>query len=190
MARSIYSEKLRSRTNRLKLPIRKKPFKVLLAPGIFLCYRRNAGPGTWSVEAGWLKRFALADDFENANGLSVMSYYQAAARALKLARGSEGDSERPVTVAEAIDAYETDLEARGGAKYNATSVRNHLSPAMSNKVVMLLTETELASWRNDSSPKASSCRLPIGWASRSKLRWGWLPNATSASTTASPGRTA
>jgi integrase len=65
-----------------------------------------------------------------------------------LARGSEGDSERPVTVAEAIDAYETDLEARGGAKYNATSVRNHLSPVMSEKVVMLLTETELASWRN------------------------------------------
>jgi integrase len=161
MARSIYSEKLKNRTNRLKLPAKRKPYKVLIAPGIFLCYRRNAGrlvegderqrkqaPGTWSVEAGWLKRFALADDHEDANGVSVMSYFQAQQRALKLARGSEGDSDKPVTVAEALDAYETDLAARGGSKHNAISVRNHCSPAMLSKVVMLLTETELRDWRN------------------------------------------
>ena len=148
MARSIYSEKLKNRTNRLKLPIKKKPYKVLIAPGIFLCYRRNEGPGTWSVEAGWLKRFAVADDFENANNQTVMSYHQAQQHALKMVRGSEGDSDKPVTVAEALDAYETDLAARGGAKYNATTVRNHLSAAMLSKVVMLLTETELRDWRN------------------------------------------
>jgi integrase len=149
MARSIYSDKLRNRTNRLKLPIRKKPYKALVAPGIFVCYRRNAGPGTWSVEAGWLKRFAVADDFENANGKSVMSFFQAQQHALKMVRGSEGDSDKPVTVDQALDAYATDLKVRGGAKYNATSIRNHLSPAMLSKLVMLLTETELASWRNE-----------------------------------------
>ncbi|MET4179471.1 hypothetical protein ABIB94_001563 [Bradyrhizobium sp. JR7.2] len=148
MARSVYSDKLKNRTNRLKLAIRKKPYKAQVAPGIFLCYRRNAGPGTWSVQAGWLKRFAIADDFENADSKSVMTFYQAQAHALKMARGSEGDSDKPVTVAEAIDAYETDLAARGGIKYNATSLRGHLSPAMLSKVVMLLTETELSDWRN------------------------------------------
>ena len=148
MARSIYSDKLKNRTNRLKLPIKKKPYKVQIAPGIFLCYRRNEGAGTWSVECGWLKRFALADDHEDANGGSVMSYFQAQQRALKLARGSEGNADKPVTVAEALDAYESDLAARGGAKYNATSCRNHCSPAMLSKVVMLLTETELRDWRN------------------------------------------
>lgn len=147
MARSIYSDKLRNRSNRLRLPVRKKPFKVLIAPGVFLCYRRNAGPGTWSVEAGWLKRFALADDYEAANGKSVMTFFQAQQHALKMVRGSEGGSDKPVTVADAIDAYETDLEVRGGAKYNATSVRIHLSPTMLSKVVMLLTEPELVSWR-------------------------------------------
>ena len=156
MARSIYSDKLKNQTNRLKLPIKKKPYKLLVAPGIFLCYRRNAGPGTWSVEAGWLERFAIADDFEDANNKSVMSFWQAQAHALKMVRGSEGDSYKPVTVCEALDAYETDLEARGGAKYNATSVRNHLSPAMLEKVVTLLTETELTSWRNGWSLEASS----------------------------------
>jgi len=148
MPRSIYSDKLRNRTNRLKLPIRKKPYKLLIAPGIFLCYRRNTGPGTWSVEAGWLKRFAIADDHETANNASVLSFHQAQAKALKLVRGSEGDSDKPVTVAETIDAYAVDLEVRGGAKYNATSARNHLSPAMLSKVVVLLTEAELLNWRN------------------------------------------
>jgi integrase len=148
VARSIYSDKLKNRTNRLKLPIKKKPYKVLIAPGIFLCYRRNGGPGTWSVEAGWLRRFAVADDYETANNASVMSFWQAQKRALAMVRGSEADSDKPVTVAEALGAYETDLAVRGGAIYNATSVRNHLSPAILSKVVMLLTETELADWRN------------------------------------------
>jgi integrase len=148
MARSTRSNELKNRTNRLKLPIRKKPYKLLIAPGIFQCYRRNAGPGTWSVEAGWLKRFAIADDFEDANNASVMSFWQAQKRALAMVRGSEADSDKPVTVDEALTAYETDLAVRGGAKYNATSVRNHLPPALLSKVVMLLNEIELANWRN------------------------------------------
>jgi integrase len=148
MARSIYSNHLKNRTNRLKLPIKKKPVKLLIAPGVFLCYRRNSGPGTWSVEAGWLKRFAVADDYETANNTTVMTFWQAQKRALAMVRGSEADSDKPVTVDEALTAYETDLTVRGGAIYNATSVRNHLSEAMLSKVVMLLTDTELLNWRN------------------------------------------
>jgi integrase len=149
MSRSIYSTQLRNRTARLRLPVRKKPYRTLLAPGVFLAYRRCVGPGSWSAEAGWLRRFALADDREDANGGSVMSYHQAAAHALKLARGTEGgDADVPVSVAAALDSYATDLAVRGGGKSNATSVRIHLSPAMLAKAVMLLTEAELAAWRN------------------------------------------
>jgi hypothetical protein len=148
MARSVYSAQLRNRTARLRLPVRKKPYKALLAPGIFLCYRRCSGPGSWSVEAGWLKRFALADDFESANNVSVLSFFQAQAAALKMVRGAEGGTGAPVTVDDAIAAYSDDLELRGGAKYNATSVRLHLPPAMLTKVVGLLTEIELLHWRD------------------------------------------
>ena len=161
MARSVYSDKLKNRTNRLQLPAKRKPYKVMLAPGIFLAYRRNAGrliegddgkrrdaPGTWSVECGWLKRFALADDYENANGIGVMTYHQAKDHALKLARGSEGDTSKLVNVGEALDAYEADLAARGKSKHNAVSVRNHCSSALLSKVVALLTEVELSDWRN------------------------------------------
>ncbi len=146
MARSIYAGQLRNRTSRLKLPARPKPYKLMLAPGIFLAYRRNAGPGTWSVEAGALTRFALADDHEDANGDSVMSYFQAQQHALKMARGTNGN--KPVSIAAALDAYEADLTARGGSKYNAVSVRNHCSPAMLRKVVGLLSSDELRDWHS------------------------------------------
>jgi integrase len=148
MARRTRSASLENRTQRLKLSVRKKPYTALIAPGIFLAYRRNAGPGTWSVKCnGWLKRFGLADDHEDANGESVLSYWQALDKAKALARAGEGNSETPISVAEAVDAYETDLETRGGRKYNATQLRLHLPDAMNSKAVALLTERELRDWR-------------------------------------------
>lgn len=148
MARRTRSASLENRTQRLKLTARKKPYTALIAPGIFLAYRRNAGPGTWSVKcSGWLKRFALADDHEDANSESVMTYWQALEQAKKLARAGESNSEQPISVSEAVDAYETDLETRGGRKYNATQLRLHLTDALKTKTVALLTERELREWR-------------------------------------------
>ncbi|UPJ29269.1 hypothetical protein [Bradyrhizobium sp. CW1] len=148
MARRTRSAFLENRTARLKLATRKKPYTAQIAPGIFLAYRRNAGPGTWSVKCSrWLKRFALADDHEDANGESVMTYWQALERAKRLARAGEGNSEQPISVAAAIDAYEADLEMRGGRKYNATQLRLHLTDAFKSKTVALLAERELRDWR-------------------------------------------
>jgi site-specific recombinase XerD len=148
MARRTRSAFLENRTARLKLATRKKPYTALIAPGIFIAYRRNAGPGTWSVKCnGWLKRFALADDHEDANNNSVMSYWEALEKAKILARAGEGTSDQPVIVSEAIDGYEADLETRGGRKYNATQLRLHLNGAMKSKAVALLTERELRDWR-------------------------------------------
>jgi hypothetical protein len=148
MARRTRSALLENRTQRLKLTVRKKPYTALIAPSIFLAYRRNAGPGTWSVKCnGWLKRFALADDHEEANAESVMTYWQALEKAKALARVGEGTSDQPVIVSEAVDGYEADLETRGGRKYNATQLRLHLDGAMNSKAVALLTERELRDWR-------------------------------------------
>jgi integrase len=145
----MHPDRLRYKTARAKLPIRKKPYRLLLAPRIHLCYRRCEGPGTWSVAAEFgLKRFSLADDRELANGTSVMDFQQASAHALKLVRGSEGAADKPVMIREALDAYQTDLEARGRAVHNAGMVRIHMTDAWLAKVVALLTETELANWRN------------------------------------------
>ena len=149
MARRIRSYSLETRTARLKLDPRKKPYTAQIAPGIQLAYRRNKGAGVWSVKAPFgLKKFAIADDLEDANGVSVLTYWQALDNARTLARAGEGSSDALVTVGEAVDNYEADLVARGKQKDNATAIRRNLPTAMAAKPVALLTEKESRTWRN------------------------------------------
>jgi hypothetical protein len=149
MARRTRSASLETRTSRLKLAVRRKPYSAQIAPRIALTYRRNKGPGVWSVKAPFgLKKFALADDYEEANGETVMTYWQALEKARLLARAGEGSSDSLVTVGEAVDNYEADLAARGAQKDNATAIRRNLSDTLSAKPVALLTEKELRTWRN------------------------------------------
>jgi hypothetical protein len=107
-------------------------------------------PGSWSVKAhGWLRKFAIADDHEDANGDSVQTFWQALEKAKTLARVGEGsNSEAPITVLEALKDYEADLKLRGGAKYNATTlIRRHLPDALANKTVSLLKRRDLTEAR-------------------------------------------
>ena len=98
----------------------------------------------------WLKKFALADDHEDANGETVLDFFQAQDKARNLARGGDETSggDRPATVAEAVDAYEDDLNARGRSPANAKNIRANLSATMAAKPVSLLTAKELRMWRN------------------------------------------
>jgi integrase len=158
MARSTRSGKLETRTARLKSAVRKKPYFVTVAPGVGLGYRRNKTAGSWVVRAAdgkggnWTQAFAVADDFEDANGTDVLNFWQAQDRARVLARGgrdADEDSGKPVTVAQMIDRYETDLRARGGDVYNAQRVRVHLPDVLASKTVALLAAPrEFRHWRD------------------------------------------
>jgi integrase len=149
MARRTRSANLENRSSRLRLQPRKKPYNAQIAPRIALTYRRNKGPGVWSVKAPFgLKKFALADDFEDANGETVMDYWQALEKARTLARAGEGSSDSLITVQEATDNYQADLAARGAEKGNATQIRRNLTDTLASKPVALLTEKELRAWRN------------------------------------------
>lgn len=159
MARNIRSAQLETRTARLKLELRKKPYTVRVAPGVRLGYRRNEACGSWSVIAAdgksgnWVKKFGLADDHEEADGEQVLTFWQAQERARKLARGGknadqEDDIGRPVTVREALDAYQADLISRGGDVHNVARVRGHLSNTLNAKTVALLTARELRRFRD------------------------------------------
>jgi integrase len=155
------AHKVESATARRKLEVHKKPYWVTISPGIALGYRRNQGAGTWSVRVAahggeWVKRIGLADDLEPAAPPAVLTYWQAIDAARALARkepGDAGDITRPVTVAEAIDRYETDLKARGGSLNNASRVRVHLPPTLASKPVALLTALELKKWRDGLTAK-------------------------------------
>jgi integrase len=154
MARRPRASRLETRTARLKLPVRWKPYDfTTISPGIALGYRRNQTAGVWVVRVAdgkggsWTKRVGLADDFEDATGEHVLSFWQAQDKARRLARGDDQGS-RPATVAEAVNAYERDLVARGGSVANAGSIRKHLTPTLAAKPVGLLRTTDLAHWRD------------------------------------------
>jgi integrase len=119
------------------------------APASVRVYRRNAGPGTWSVRST-IKRIGLADDLEPADGKHVLTYWQAIDVARGLARRQPGadDANRPVTVSEALDRYQGDLDSRGADAQNANRVRRHLTQTLATKPVALLTMNDLRHWRD------------------------------------------
>jgi integrase len=156
MARKVRHSALESRSARLKLQVRRRPYNgAALARGISLMYRRNNTNGTWVLKASdghgayWTKAFALADDFEDADGKNVLTFYQAQDQAKKLARGEDGSADTaPITVDGALKDYRRDLEARGANPYNAEHPRLHLTSVLLSKPVSMLSATELKKWRD------------------------------------------
>jgi integrase len=155
MVRRIRSA-VETRSARLALPVRKKPVFRRLGPGVALGYRRNATAGTWVVRVAdgrggnWTKVFATADDHEEANGQTILTYMQACDRARALAKSRDGTAtgKAAVTVGDALDAYGADLEARGGDAYNLSRVRGHVPAALARRPVAVLMANELRHWRN------------------------------------------
>lgn len=156
MARKVRHSALESRSARLKLQVRRKPYPgPSLARGVSLLYRRNRANGAWVVKSSnghgayWTKRIADADDFTDSNGKDVMTFFQAQDAAKRLARGDHGTGDNaPVTVDGALTAYEADLKARSANPYNAQWPRVHLTSVLLAKPVALLTSNELQKWRD------------------------------------------
>ncbi len=156
MARKVRHSALESRSARLKLKIRRKPYTgPSLARGIMLLYRRNKGDGSWVTKVSnghggyWTKAFAEADDYDEADGERVLDFYQAQDAAKKVGRGKDGAANSaPLTVDEALEDYKRDLKARGARPYNAEHPRAHLTPALLGKPVQLLKAGELKRWRD------------------------------------------
>jgi integrase len=157
VARKVRHSALESRSARLKLPVRRKPFNgPVLARGVSLLYRRNRGNGTWVLKASdghgqyWTRRFADADDFDDSNGKSVLTFFEAQDAAKQLARGAEDGTAgtAPLTVDGALKDYKRDLEARNANPYNAESPRVHLTTVLLAKPVQLLSAHELKKWRD------------------------------------------
>ncbi|MET4296687.1 integrase [Bradyrhizobium sp. LB8.2] len=147
---------MESRSARLKLQVRRKPYPgPSLARGVSLLYRRNRTNGTWVVKASnghgayWTKRIADADDFAEADGKAVLTFFQAQDTAKRLARGDNGSGDNaPITVDGALTAYEADLKARSSNPYNAQWPRVHLTSVLLAKPVIVLTSNELQKWRD------------------------------------------
>jgi hypothetical protein len=143
MARKVRHSSLETRTARLKLAVRRKPYSgPSLARGVALLYRRNKGNGSWVVKASnghgayWTKAIAEADDHDESNGKTILNFFEAQDVAKKMARGGDGSADSaPITVDDALNDYRRDLEARSANPYNADWPRLHLSSVLLSKPV-------------------------------------------------------
>jgi integrase len=149
------ASQLETRTARLKLPISKKPDWVKIGHGLSLGYRRNHGPGTWSVRVSngkgghRVRAIGTADDFDAANGEIVLDFWQAQEKARTVGLGARyDDSDKLVTVEEVVEAYRANLRERGGDTANADRIRAHLPEALATKTVALLTARDFKPWRD------------------------------------------
>jgi len=164
MARHIRSP-LEIRSRRLALPVRKKPHAgPRLLDGVSLHYRRNQGNGVWSAKVRgddgryWIRAIGQADDFAEADGEQVLTFFQASDRAKELVK--PGSKSAPITVAGAFAAYERDLESRGGNVYtNARWPQTHMTPGQLATPVAELTARELRGWRDGFVKKISAASV-------------------------------
>lgn len=157
MARNHRDSTLETRTARLKLAPRGKPYAgPSLARGIRMDYRRNRTcNGSWIARGAnghgkyWTKVIAEADDYDESNGKAILNFYEAQEPVKRLARGEDGSAEvGPTSVDNALKAYRRDLTARSANPYNADWPRLHLTSELLSKPVALLTSAELKRWRD------------------------------------------
>jgi integrase len=147
MAPRVRSSKLENRSARLRLARRKKPYSVPIMRGVHLLYRRNKTAGPWMVRVcrdgdDWTSPIddAVADDFDDADGKNVLTYWQAQDLAREKAR--VGRPTNDLSIKARVERYRTELETRGQDPANASRVLFHLAGTkLPNK---LLTASSLS----------------------------------------------
>ena len=161
MARAIRSSTFETRSARLKLPVSIKPTFIRVAKGLGLGYRRNKSGGVWVMRvadgkrSSWVRTIGAADDFAEADGIDVLTFWQAQDKVRSLARADRGGTAEPVTVAQVLDAYEADLKTRDRDVANVQRIRAHITNGLAGKLITLLAPRELRAWRDDLMQKMS-----------------------------------
>lgn len=158
MARAARSNALETRTNRTKLAGGKTEF-VAIGDGLSLGYRRSnkQANGTWWARLWngekYLKHsLGEADDYLDANGETVVTYWQASDKArafMEEANKPHLPKGKPVTVRDAAEHYlKWYKEHRKAYRETEASVNAHILPAWGDRLLMEITTRELNHWRD------------------------------------------
>jgi hypothetical protein len=156
MARSARDKRLDTRAARLKLAAGKR-FWLPIGKGLALGYRRTKeGYGTWSArlmlspDKYALRALGMADDQQDANGVDLLTFYQAQEKARGVAdevKTQGGILIKPATVEEASEHYmKWYRDNRKGVAMAESAIRAHILPTLGDKLLSELTTTGLRTW--------------------------------------------
>ena len=177
MARTKRSAKLDTRSARLKLASEVR-HQEPLSPGKYLAYRKPKSGAAGSWLARWYdtetrkdgqERLGTADDFQDADGASILSYAQAQAKAQSRFKEREhqaihGDDslpqDGPLTVTQAVDRYLARKLAQGGKSIPDMRQRADLwiIPALGGIEVAKLTRAKVEAWHQSIANSARKTR--------------------------------
>ena len=173
MARKVRDSELDTREARSKLKPRGKPYWRTIERGLHLGYRRLKGKaGTW-----WARHYigdqnyqvepiGAADDFSDADGVAVLSFWHAQTKARELmvrrahaAAGKHG----PLTVKDAVDQY---LEWMEGNRKSAADSRKRadafINPTLGDIECEKLTADVIRKWHMALAKQAPRKRTKPG----------------------------
>jgi len=169
MVRSVRSNPLEARTNRLKLAVGKRVY-IIIAEGLALGYRRpEKGNGTWQARLWTGNKYvkhvlAEADDYLEADGARVFTFFQAQDKArdyLKEVHRPALPRMKPANVTEAAEHYLAWYrENRKAAKETETTINAHVLPAFGDRLLMDLDTVTIRRWHEKlaSSPARKRTR--------------------------------
>lgn len=169
MARTNRANALDNRTARLKLPLQKK-FYAGIGGGLALCYRRDGkGVGTWTARIGFHKYktrlIGEADDFKDADGETVFTYFQAAEKARELEKEYKTDAgliTAPLTVSKAAEDYLNWYKLnRKSYKSVSITINAHILPVFKNRLISELTTLEIKRWHESLAIKPRRTRTKL-----------------------------
>jgi integrase len=161
MARKVRDTNLETRTARLRLAARRKPYWRVLESGLHLGYRRlKEGSGSWVArrflgDGRYLEtRLSAADDFQGGDGDAVHTFHDAQAAARKWnrleSRKARGLSTKdgPYTIEDACRDYLADREAAGmKSLYTARlAINAHIIPRLGAVTLADLTRKHVRDW--------------------------------------------
>jgi integrase len=157
MARKVKDRALDSREARGKLSARGKPYWRAIERGLHLGYRRLKGrAGTWWArhyvgnQAYEVESVGAADDLSDADGVAILDYWQAQARARELmvrrahaAAGKTG----PFTVAQAMEDYFQHLATEGKDQAGARNwYEAHIRSTLGDVKISELRTKQIRAW--------------------------------------------
>jgi hypothetical protein len=146
---------------RARLDPRGKPYWRVLESGLHLGYRRaKTSGGSWTArrfigQGKYLEHgLGCADDLQEADGITVLSFSQAQAKAREWWKASEradlgiAPVGGPCTVAMALDAYFADRERRGskGLPKDRAAAKARILPALGDAELAKVTTKRLRDW--------------------------------------------
>lgn len=172
MARSARNADLETRSARFKKIKEGERIYVAIGKGFSLGYRRpKSGNGTWELRFREAERysfqvFAEADDYQDADGVMVLGFFQAQDKArliVNTMRMDTGVFAKPLTVDDAIHRYlDWFRDHRKSAKETESAIQAHITPHFGKKLVGDLKSREIREWLEKMATRPPRRRTPIG----------------------------